>query len=232
MDLAGGEQPAQVPGLAELVGEQHQGFVLQIFQVHGRPGGQGMVLVDEQHETAVLQNPAVVGGLRQMVGDAQGQVDFLLVQQGIQDGAGGFGGDDPQLGPGFLESTVETGKNSVAAHGHQADPQQGFPGSQGPGGGFQLFILVLELPGLFQEDPAGRGQGQGVVMPLPQGGPALAFQFPDGFAEPGLGQVQFFGGFGEIHVMAGGDEVPDLLRGNGHGMTLLILLDLPNFPLV
>ena len=68
-------------------------------------------------------------------------------------------------------------------------------------------------------------------MPFPQGGPALAFQFPDGFAESGLGEVELFGGLGEVHVPAGGDEVADLFRGDGHDC-LLILWDLPNFSLV
>ena len=55
VDLAGGEQPAQVPGLAEVVGEQDQRFILQVLQVHGSLLGQGMVFVDVDGEGFLLQ---------------------------------------------------------------------------------------------------------------------------------------------------------------------------------
>ena len=111
--------------------------------------GQRMAFVDKKHEPAVFQHVAGVGIPRQMIGDAQSQVDLFLVQEGIEDGTGGFRGHDAQLGPGFLEGTVESGENRVSAHGDQTDPQQGFSGAQGTGGVFQLFVLFLEFLGLF-----------------------------------------------------------------------------------
>ena len=221
MDLAGGKEAAQIAGLAELVGKQYQRFVFQVFQVHFRAAGQGMVLMDKEHEPAVFQYAAGVGGFRQMIGDTQGQIDFFLVQERIEGGTCGFRSHQAELRPGFLEFPMEGGENGIPAHGDQADPQQGLSRTQRAGCIFQLFVLVLEFQGLFQENPSGRSEGQGVVFPLPERCAALPLQLPDGLAETGLGEMQLCGSFGEILVPAGGDEITDLFRRNGHGNPLL-----------
>lgn len=219
MDLRGGKEPAQIPGLAEGIFEQDKGFLGQIHQIHCFSSGQGMVFVDEQHQEAVFDHVAGIGLFRQMGGDTKGHIDLVLLQKGVEDGAGGFGSLDPHPGKSIQEGPVQTGEQGVAAHGHQADAQQGFPGAQGTGRLFQGFVLFLEFPGLLQEYLSGGGEDEGIVPSFPQGRSTMGFQFPDGFAESGLGEMQFFSGPGEIHVVAGSDEIADLIWSNGHGTT-------------
>lgn len=182
-----------------------------------------MILADEQLQVTFPQEQTVVGFFWQPVGDTEGKVDFLAVQQFIEHIGGFFHGFDGDLGMAFQESPVDLGENGIAPHGGNADPDQGFAGAQGPDHLAQIPVVVLELPGMLQQDPAPTGDLDVVPVPLEQGHPAFLLQFPDGFGNPGLGNMAFFRRPGKTPAFADGDEVFDLgefhdglLATNGH----------------
>ena len=153
MDAALGKHMADIGGLVEVVGKQHQGNVPELCQIHRFPPGQGMILADEQLQVTFPQEQTVVGFFWQPVGDTEGKVDFLAVQQFIEHLGGFFHGFDGDLGMAFQESPVDLGENGIAPHGGNADPDQGFAGAQGPDHLAQIPVVVLELPGMLQQDP-------------------------------------------------------------------------------
>lgn len=152
----------------------------------------------------------MIGFFWQPVGDAEGKIDFLPVQEFIEDLGGFLHRFNGDLGMGLQEGAVDLGKNGIAPHGSDPDPDQGLAGAQRTDHLAQVPVMVLKLAGMFQQDPSPTGDLDVVPVPLEQGHSAFFFQFPDGFGDAGLGDVAFFCGSGKAPTFADGDEVFDL----------------------
>ena len=131
MDSVLGEHVADVGSLVEMVGKKDQRCIFQFRQIHSFPLGKGMVLADEQLQIAFPEQQTMIGFFRQPVGDAKGKIDFLPVQEFIEDLGGFFHRFDGDLGMGLQEGTVDLGKYGIAPHGGNPDPDQGLAGTQG-----------------------------------------------------------------------------------------------------
>ena len=81
LHLADCKHPLDIGGLVKMVGKHDQRHVLQLFQTQGCSAGQGVVLPDKQFQVAFPQQQVVIGLFRHMVGNAQGKINFLPVQQ-------------------------------------------------------------------------------------------------------------------------------------------------------
>jgi hypothetical protein len=75
--------------------------------------------------------------------------------------------------------------------------------------------MVLELLGVFQQNPALGGDLDVVPVALEQGYPAFLLQFLHGLGNPGLGDMTFLCGSGEAAALADSNKVFDL--GQFHG---------------